>query len=88
MPISVRIVPHQMSRADYEQVIHELEESGSGDPDGRLSHPIHGDDAVHVEETWETREQFERHHQERLAVLQASGLDAGIVDISELRGGV
>jgi len=88
MAVSVRIVPQHMSRADYEQVIHELEERGSGDPDGRLSHSVHGDDAVRVEETWETREQFERHHRERLAVLQASGLDAGIVDISELRRGV
>ena len=85
MPIAVRITPQKMSKADYENVMRELEENGSGDPDGRLSHAVHGENAVHMEETWETREQFERHHQDWLAALQASGLDAGIVDISGLK---
>jgi hypothetical protein len=88
MPITVRIAPQKMTRVDYEEMMRELEQRGSGDPEGRLSHDSYGDDAVHFEETWQTREQFERHHQDRLAVMQAAGVDAGIVDISELRGRV
>ena len=86
MPVTVRIVPQKMSKADYEKVIRELEQRGAGEPDGRLSHSVYGDDTVHVEETWETREQFDRHHEDRLAVIQASGVDAGLVDVSELQG--
>lgn len=84
MAITVRISPQKMSRDDYEKVMHELEVKGSGDPDGRLSHTSHGDESVHLEETWESREQFERHQEDRLAVLEAAGLDAGIVDVRQL----
>lgn len=86
MPVAVRIAHEKMSRADYEKVMQELEQTGHGDPDGRLSHASHGEDSVHMEETWESREQFEAHQEQRLAALNAVGFDAGIVDISELRG--
>jgi hypothetical protein len=77
-----------MSRAEYEKAIKDLEAAGAANPEGRTTHVSYGDEnEVHVFETWNSREEFERYHQNRMAVLQASGLDAGIVEVSDLHLG-
>jgi hypothetical protein len=38
MPVAVHITPHNMSRADYDRVIAELDASGAGEPEGPLFH--------------------------------------------------
>jgi hypothetical protein len=73
-----------MSREDYDSVMKELEDSGCGEPDGRLFHAGYGDDEVHVFEVWETQEQFEDHHRTFVSVLQGSGVDAGNVEVHSL----
>ena len=89
MPIAVRIVPHKMSKAEYEEVIQELQKRGNGDPDGRVLHTSYGDDdEVHMFEVWESREQFDAHHLKLMDVLDGAGVDAGLVEVSELQGHV
>ncbi len=88
MPVAIRIVPEKMSRADYERVLEELNAAGAADPEGRTSHVSYGDvNEVNVFETWDSQEEFERYHQNRMAVLQACGFDAGIVEVSDLHLG-
>jgi hypothetical protein len=48
MPCAVRIRPDHMTKADYEQVIGELEKAHGGDPDGRLYHAAYGAGDVHM----------------------------------------
>jgi quinol monooxygenase YgiN len=89
MPIAVRIVPHKMSKAEYEEVIQELQKQGNGDPDGRVLHTSYGDDdEVHMFEVWESREQFDAHHEKLMDVLDGAGVDAGLVEVSQLQGHV
>ena len=84
MPVAVHITPSKMSRGDYERVIGELERSGAGSPEGRVFHAGYGDDEVHMFEVWETREQFDDHRDRLFACLQASGVDAGSVQVHEM----
>ena len=44
--MAVHICPDQMSKADYERVIKDLEDSGLGEPEGRTFHAAYGDDRV------------------------------------------
>ena len=39
MAVAVHICPDQMSKADYERVIKDLEDSGAGEPEGHSGHP-------------------------------------------------
>ena len=81
MPVAVHISPQHMSKADYERLIKELQESGHGDPEGRLSHTAYGEDEVHVFEVWESPEQFEAHRDRLYSVYLGSGVDAGTIDV-------
>jgi hypothetical protein len=54
MPIAVRITPSKMTRDDYERVMRQLEETGSGEPDGRVFHASYGEDEVHMFDVWDS----------------------------------
>lgn len=81
MPIAVRITPTQMTRADYEKIMGELEASGAGAPDGRVFHASYGEDEVHMFEMWESHESFQPYHDNLMNLLQGAGIDGGIVQI-------
>jgi hypothetical protein len=81
MAVAVHISPQKMSRDDYERVIKDLEDSGDGDPDGRAFHAAYDDDEVRIFEVWDSPEDLESHRDRYFAALQASGVDAGSVDI-------
>lgn len=74
-----------MSRADYERMIKQLEDSGCGEPEGRTFHAAYGDDNVRMFEVWDSREQFDAHSDRLFATLQGAGLDAGTVEVHPLQ---
>jgi hypothetical protein len=84
MPVAVHIVPGRMSKEDYDRMVAELEASGAGEPDGRLSHAAYGDDEVHMFEVWESPEHFDAYREPLIAALQSVGLDAGSVEVHAL----
>jgi quinol monooxygenase YgiN len=84
MAVAVHICPDQMSRADYERTIKELEDAGCGEPEGRTFHAAYGDSDVRMFEVWDSREQFDAHSERLFATLQGAGVDAGTVDIHPL----
>ena len=84
MAVAVRITPKQMTKADYEQMIDELEKAGCGEPDGRTFHAAYGDDEVHVFEVYETKEQWDDHRENMVNCLQASGVDLGTVEVRNI----
>jgi quinol monooxygenase YgiN len=85
MPVAVRICPDQMSKDEYDQVIKDLEDAGCGEPEGRRLHAAYGDDKVHVFEIWDSEEQFNAHHQQFMATLEAAGLDAGTCEVHPMQ---
>ena len=84
MAVAVRITPKDMSREDYETLISDLESQGVADPPGRLFHAAYGDDEVHMFEVWDSEEAFEAHQGKMFALLQASTVNAGGVEIHAL----
>ena len=84
MAVAVHICPTQMSKADYERVIKDLEDSGVGEPDGRSFHAAYGGDQVCMFEVWDSAEHFDAHRERLFATLQAAGVGAGIVDVHPL----
>lgn len=84
MPCAVRISPDRMSKADYEQMIAELEKAHRGQPDGRLYHAAYGDDEVHMFEVWESPEHFEDSRETLMAVLEGVGVGSADVQIHPL----
>lgn len=87
MAVAVHICPDHMSKAEYERVIKDLEDSGVGEPEGRTFHAAYGGDEVCMFEVWESAEQFEAHRDRLFLTLQAAGVDAGIVDVHPLHSG-
>lgn len=81
MAVAVTIDPHHMSKDDYERVIHELQASGSDQPEGRLTHTAYGADDVHMLEVWDSEADFEAHRGDLFAALQSAGLDGGSVEV-------
>jgi len=81
VPIAVRITPKNMTRDDYDRVMKELEDSGSGDPEGRVFHAGYGEDEVHMFDVWDSHESFQAYHENLVGLLQGAGIDAGIVQI-------
>lgn len=84
MAVAVHICPTQMSRADYQRVIKDLEDAGVGEPEGRTFHAAYGESEVRMFEVWDSREQFDAHSERLFATLQGAGLDAGTVDVHAL----
>ncbi|MBV8987838.1 MAG: hypothetical protein JO372_04670 [Solirubrobacterales bacterium] len=85
MAVAVHIIPEQMSRQDYEQVIRQLESSGAGDPEGRKFHAAYGKhEDVHMFEVWDSAEQFDAHRGRLVEILQAAGVDCGTIDVHPL----
>jgi len=82
VPVAVRISPKQMSREDYDRMIHELEASGLSEPEGRLYHAAYGEDQVEMFEVWRSREEFEAHRDQTFAALQ--GTVASTFDVHPL----
>jgi quinol monooxygenase YgiN len=85
MPVAVRIAPDHMSKEDYHRAIAELEASGAGEPDGRLSHAAYGDDEVHMFEVWESPEHFDANREPLFSALRKVGLAAGSVEVHALQ---
>jgi quinol monooxygenase YgiN len=73
-----------MSRAEYDRVIKDLEDSGCGEPEGRTFHAAYGDDQVRMFEVWNSEEQFDAHRDRLFTTLQGAGLDAGTVEVHPL----
>ena len=84
MAVAVHICPTQMSKADYERVIKDLEDSGVGEPEGRTFHAAYGGDHVCMFEVWDSAEQFDAHRGRLFETLQGAGLDAGTVEVHPL----
>ncbi len=84
MPVAVHIACEHMSKADYERVIEELEASGAGDPQGRVSHTAYGEDNVQMLDVWESREDFEAHRDRLFSVMKAAGFGGGDVNVHPL----
>ena len=87
MAVAVHICPTQMSKAEYERVIKELEDSGVGELEGRTFHAAYGGDQVCMFEVWDSAEQFDAHRGRLFETLQGAGLDAGTVEIHPLHSG-
>ncbi len=81
VPIAVHITPTNMSREDYERIMKQLEQSGAGEPDGRVFHASYGEDEVHMFDVWDSHESFQAHHGDLVGVLQGAGIDVGSVQI-------
>ena len=84
MAVAVHICPTQMSKADCERVIKDLEDSGVGEPEGRSFHAAYGGAQVCMFEVWDSAEHFDAHRERLFATLQAAGVGAGIVDVHPL----
>jgi hypothetical protein len=84
MPIAVRITPTKMTRDDYERIMKQLEESGCGEPEGRVFHASYGDDEVHMFDVWDSHESFQPYHDDLMGLLQGAGIDAGTVEVKPL----
>jgi quinol monooxygenase YgiN len=82
--VAVHICPDQMSKADYERVIKDLEDSGVGEPEGRTFHAAYGGDQVCMFEVWDSAEHFDAQRDRLMSTLQAAGVDAGTVDVHPL----
>ena len=87
MPIAVRITPTKMTKADYENVMQQLEDSGVS-ADGRVFHASYGDDEVHIFAVWESHDHFQPYHDNLMNALQGAGIDGGIVQIEPLHNTV
>ncbi len=87
MAVAVHICPDKMSKAEYERVIKDLEDSGVGEPEGRTFHAAYGADQVCMFEVWDSAEQFGAHRGRLMERLQAAGVDAGTVDVHPLHSG-
>jgi quinol monooxygenase YgiN len=85
--VAVHICPDQMSKADYERVIKDLEDSGAGEPEGRTFHAAYGGDQVCMFEVWDSPKHFDAHRERLFATLQGAGVDAGTVDVHPLHSG-
>jgi quinol monooxygenase YgiN len=81
VPIAVRITPTNMSREDYERIMKQLEESGAGEPEGRVFHASYGEDQVHMFDVWDSHESFQAHQGDLMGLLQGAGIDVGPVQI-------
>jgi quinol monooxygenase YgiN len=88
VPIAVRITPSNMTRDDYETIMKQLQETGSGDPEGRTFHAAFGEDEVHMFDVWESQEAFQPHHDNLMNLLQGAGIDGGIVQIETIHNTV
>jgi quinol monooxygenase YgiN len=84
MTVAVHITPQHMTKEDYDRVIHELETSGSSDPDGRHFHAAYGDEDVCMFEVWESPEHFEAHREDLFAAIQCAGVDTANIEIHSL----
>jgi hypothetical protein len=84
MSVAIRITPQQMSHADYEQMIGELEAAGVHEPEGRTFHAAYGGDEVHIFEVWDSAEQFDAHQTRVADVLEGAGFDGGTVEVHDL----
>ena len=84
MTVAVHITCQHMTKDDYEQVIKELEASGSSDPDGRQFHAAYGDEDVSMFEVWESPEHFEAHREDLYAAIQCAGVDTANIEIQSL----
>ena len=83
MPVAVHICPDNMSKAEYEKVIGELEKSGV--QEGRLYHAAYGDDDdVRMFEVWRSQEDFDANKDKLFATLQGNGLNVERVDVHTL----
>ena len=87
MAVAVHICPDKMSKAEYERVIKDLEDSGVGEPEGRTFHAAYGGNEVCMFEVWDSAEHFEAHRDRLLATLQGVGVGAGTVQIHPLHSG-
>jgi hypothetical protein len=67
-----------MTAAQYDDVIKQLEATGTGKPKGRLYHVCYGDPGdLHVTDVWDTMENFQAFGQTLLPILQKQGIDVG-----------
>jgi quinol monooxygenase YgiN len=82
--VAVHICPDKMSKAEYERVIKDLEDSGVGEPEGRTFHAAYGGDQVCMFEVWDSAEHFDAHRGHLMEKLQAAGVNAGVVDVHPL----
>ena len=69
-------------RAEYDQVIQELEATGHGNPPGRLSHVVgRSGDGYIVADVWESQEAFERFGQTLIPLMERVGAPPPAVQI-------
>lgn len=87
MAVAVHICPNQMSKAEYDRLIKDLEDSGVGEPEGRTFHAAYGGDQVCMFEVWDSAEHFDAHRDRLFETLQAAGLGAGSVEVHPLHSG-
>ncbi len=75
MAIVVEFNIPDMTAAEYDGVLRELERKGAGSPDGRLYHvaaPNPG--GWFVVDVWESQQQFDRFGEVLIPTLQAAGV--------------
>ena len=68
----------------YDQLIHQLEEAGHGNPPGRLSHTsaLKDNGSYFVVDVWESPEAFEKFMEELMPLMKAVGGAAPNLQIS------
>ncbi|MFN8596997.1 MAG: hypothetical protein U0559_12545 [Anaerolineae bacterium] len=69
--------PKSMTLAQYTEIVQRLEQTGAGEPAGRLYHNWYSQAGqLQVTEIWESRESFERFHKLRERLLRQMGANA------------
>ena len=74
MAILVVFDAPEMTTAQYDQVINDLEAAGLGNPDGRIFHAAAAQgEGMFVSDVWESEEQFNRFGEALIPIIVATG---------------
>ena len=77
MAIVVEFNSPDMTAAQYDSIIRDLESKGAGSPDGRVSHvAAPSSDGWFVVDVWESQEKFDRFGEVLIPIMQATGVTA------------
>jgi hypothetical protein len=78
MAIAVYFHPKNLTLDQFEETRRRLDESGSGDPEGRIHHSCIGEDGdLMVYDIWESPEAFQAFGERLMPILGELGIDAG-----------
>ena len=82
MAISVYFHPQSFTKAQYDEVMKQLEAAGAGKPSGRTHHSCFGPDgSLMVYDVWDSQGAFDEFGAVLMPILQTVGVDPGTPDV-------